>query len=429
MYALIVDQGFLAPFGHHANFNRAMHDGFASHGLQTIHLVHRQCAEPLTAGLTVGKLFRHSPYVLQSADPVCADLENFMAHATAFEADAANIPREVLNDVAVVFLSVPTPATLLGYATWWSALDPQIRRRTVAYMTMNSGLAATDPLALQVNNQSNRTALALFRFVGKQIAAFDPARFAVLAPTDVLADDFAFLLGVPVHVAPIQMAADLAKFDPIAEAYEQSSAPPTVGYFGDGLIGKGFDQLPEIAEGVLAGDRNVRLKIQINTLDWSNYETFDRITRTTIQRIQDIASREPRLTILSGFSAIDRYYTELAECDILLQPYVDVLYARCVSGVFTEAAFLGRAAVAPESTWIARQIALLGGHGASYDGHAPQAAVAATLGLLKRIRELRAAAPSVRRAWRRLHGTDKMIQRILTVGAPVGSDRAAYQTA
>jgi hypothetical protein len=418
MRALILDQGLRTPFGHHPNINRALADGFAARGVEAVNTAHRDCAPELLDGLNVRKIFRFSPYDQLSIDPISAGFEGFTTHALSYQFDLMRLSADDWRDVSVVLLMVLSPATLYGYANWWAGLDPATRPRTVAYLCMNSDIATTEPFALQLDTPETRMTTALYRLVGNQIAGFDPTRFVLLGPTDVLAQDFAFLLGAPVHVTPMQMAADLATFDPVAEAFERSDAPPTVGYFGDGRFGKGFNQIPDIVEGVLVGDPTVRLKIQVNIFDWSHHETMGEAYDATVRRIQDIAAREPRVTLLPGFSAIDRYYTELAECDISLQPYSNACYARCVSGIYTEAAFLGRAAVAPNSTWIARQFAQLGGHGAGYDLHHAPAAVAATLDLIQRTAQLRADAPRVRRAWRALHGTDRMIERILTVGTP-----------
>lgn len=64
----------------------------------------------------------------------------------------------------------------------------------------------------------------------------------------------------------------------------------------------------------------------------------------------------PRVTLFSGGLSMRQYLANLNTADIFLLPYSTEDYADRTSGVFAECAAMGRVAIVPANTWLARQI-------------------------------------------------------------------------
>jgi glycosyltransferase involved in cell wall biosynthesis len=404
MRVIVVDPGLGGNRGHHLSFNQALSAEFRARGTPSLHLVSAMCDPQVLGGLAAVSLFSLHPHAHPSADPVAGDLESFLKQSEALEAELSRLPAAAATPDDVMVVAVETPALLLALLRWWSSRAPEARPRVVVILTLVSGLVSIEPMVLWDNPYWAFYA-RFYRFVGRQMAGMG-APFAFLAPRD-MADDFAFLIQTAIGEMPINSSVDPAFVDPLAEAFERSAQPPTVGYFGDSRVDKGFARFSGLVEESLARDPDLRFVIQIfpSGGDPAILEAAERLTA--------LAARESRIELLRGYCPPDIYYDAMARVDCVVLPYSDLMYGRSPSGVFVESMSIGRPAVVRAGTWMARRIAELGGHGETFDSYATDDVVAALFRAVARTAEFRASAPKLRTTWRRMHGIGPLVDKIL----------------
>jgi glycosyltransferase involved in cell wall biosynthesis len=155
-----------------------------------------------------------------------------------------------------------------------------------------------------------------------------------------MCEAFQSVLGCPVLEVPVAMD------PPPAVESGPGGARPNVTYLGHTSQLKGFHLLPEIIRGALKFDPRPRFTVQIQN---GQQHGFDPL----LQWFKKQPASE--IGVVEGALSPGEYYRLMAEADIVLLPYSPSYYGRCSSGVFAEAAALGKVIVVPDGTVAARQ--------------------------------------------------------------------------
>jgi glycosyltransferase involved in cell wall biosynthesis len=155
-----------------------------------------------------------------------------------------------------------------------------------------------------------------------------------------MCEAFHGVLGCPVLEVPVAMD------PPAIVSGAAGRARPGVAYVGHMSQLKGFHLLPEIIRGCTGQSPRPQFTVQIQNRSQRGMEPL-------VQWFDRQPASEVRL--VEGAQSPDSYYRMLADADIVLLPYSPSFYGRCSSGVFAEAAALGKVMVVPEGTVAARQ--------------------------------------------------------------------------
>ena len=285
-------------------------------------------------GLTPAPVFSHDIFKEVGRDPQVWAIENFHAVNQAFLADLNRIDPAQFDADDLLFFPTLNQNQLYGVALWLARI-PAPRRPAVAvllrYLTHEMDYVKT---------RANRELLAhFFRYAAQAVLGAQP-RTVFCADTREMCDAFHAVLGCPVIEVPVAM-------DPPEIAPAQArSARPDVAYVGHMSQLKGFHLLPEIIRGCLNLSPRPRFTVQIQNRAQRGFEGL-------VQWFERQPASEVRL--VEGAQTPEAYYQLLAGADVVLLPYAPTFYGRCSSGVFAEAAALGKVIVVPEGTVAARQ--------------------------------------------------------------------------
>ena len=135
-----------------------------------------------------------------------------------------------------------------------------------------------------------------------------------------------------------------------------------IAYLGSVREEKGFGHLPNLIQYFKNRNMNIDFFIQASgfTVMWTDWER--RTMGAVLEKLHLLAENAPNVTICEKHLESEDYYAHLNECDIILLPYKqrDKRYY-ATSGILAEAMALGKVAVVPADTWLARQIERSGG--------------------------------------------------------------------
>jgi glycosyltransferase involved in cell wall biosynthesis len=168
----------------------------------------------------------------------------------------------------------------------------------------------------------------------------------LVADTEMLCHCFRTISGIEVALVP----SPLGGFTNIQGVGENKKNEEKIEilYIGNISPYRGLDLLPGIAEKILTSQAKTNFVIQINA-DQSSSQA---------QLMRPIVEKYPeRVKIIFGALSMSDYLNEINNADIVLLPYHTAYYSFGGSGVFTEAAALGKVVVATAGTIIDSQAA------------------------------------------------------------------------
>ncbi len=286
-------------------------------------------------GLVPGAVFSHDIFKEIGRDPQVWALENFHAVNQAFAADLARVDTSLMSADDLLFFPSLNQNQLYGLALWLARI-PAARRPAVAvllrYLTHEMDY---------VKGRANHGMLAhLFRYAAQALLATQ-ARTVFCADTREMCEAFHGVLGCPVIEVPVAMDPP-ARVAPVA----RESGRPNVVYLGHMSQLKGFHLVPDIILRCLSTQPRPRFTVQIQNRTQRGFESH-------VQWFDRQPSSEVHL--VAGALSPEEYYRLMIDADIVLLPYRPTYYGHCSSGVFAEAAALGKVIVVPEGTVAARQ--------------------------------------------------------------------------
>lgn len=329
----ILDPQLLDEGGHYLNYCSLVVREMRRRNIPVSIYARRGCRVECE-GVRPAPVFSHDIFTEVGRDPEVWALENFHALNHSFASDLSRIDTSRFTADDLLFFPSLNQNQLYGVALWLARI-PAPQRPAVAvllrYLTHEMDY---------VKGRANHGMLAHhFRYAARVLLSTQPrARF--FADTREMREAFQGVLGIP--VTEVSVAMD----PPVVPASDPSGTRLNVTFVGHASQLKGFHLLPEIIRDSLRFAPRPRFTVQIQN---GGQRGFDSL----IQWLRKQSSES--LTLVEGAQSAEAYYSLLAKADIVLLPYAPTFYGRCSSGVFAEAAAMGKVIVVPAATVAARQ--------------------------------------------------------------------------
>lgn len=334
----IFDPRLVNHGGHYANYCSQIVREMRSRGI-AVRIYARKGCSVTCEGVQPEPLFSHDLFVEPGRDPEVWAIENFHAVNHAFLADLCRLPMDRFAADDLVFFPTLLQNQIHAIAQWLGRFRPERRpavsvllRYLTHEMAYNKARAHAELIALY------------YRYSTRALAAIQP-RTVLAADTREMAQAFQAITGLPVHELTIAMEPPAA--DPTVRP--AADGRPVVAYLGHTSQLKGFHFLPEIVHRGLQRRPRPRFVIQVQDRQAALRDRMGAVL-TLLDRFVG-----PDVELVSGALPPEAYYRLLNRADIVILPYSSQYYGTCSSGVFAEAAALGKVIVAPAGTVPARQ--------------------------------------------------------------------------
>lgn len=400
---LILDPGAIGPVSHHFLHDTIYERELTARGFETTVLVHRDCPTSPATGFTPRPYFTAWPYGRPSRDPISGWLENHIALSETIHQDLRRLPPDLLTGPEAVRVIMHTlhHSTFAGVCRWIAELPREGGPVVHLLFGLQSGFVVGD------DETPPEPAIAPLYRMGFNIlkeAAYP--RLVMAAPLPAHAAEFRALAdGLPVTQHPLHFAGDL--FADLAPAPRRDGRIRLL-YAGDARPNKGFLLLPEIIEALLTARPDIEAAVQVSGFVAAGG------CEPAARRLSDLAARTGRVELLFGHTHARDYLQMLADCDALLLPYDAEDYRTLVSGVHTEALFLGKPSVVPAGSVMAELNQALGGCGVAFPACDAPTVAAATLALVDELPLHQARARRARTLWRSRHGNRHLMDFLLS---------------
>ncbi len=291
-------------------------------------------------GLPVEPLFQKDIFTEVAVDAQVWAIENFHLVNEGFFADLNRLPLEQFTADDLLYFPNLLQNQLYAVARWLSRI-PAERRPAVGIMLRYLNHAMD-----YVQARANKELIALYyRYAAQRLLAVQP-RSRICADTRELAQAYTEITGLPVLELPNPMDVSLL----IAETpVREGRLAPLVVYQGHTSPLRGFHFLPEVIERCAQLHPRPRFLIQIQNLE----NTPKMGLADFVQRLERMQG--PHVELVYGPLEMAAYYDMLRRADVVLLPYSPSFYGHGSSGVFTEAASVGKVVVVSPGTVPARQ--------------------------------------------------------------------------
>lgn len=331
---VLADPYLTGASGHCYPYLRALADGFERRGFSPVLVGSERTPDDFAAQAGVVRGFRADIRERRDAwqfwRPLGRDVRrNLAAVDEAFAFDAGTFL--IINSLRHFHLEA------LG--RWFGAI-PTTRRPQLAivlHWTAEGAGAETSLL-----ERGYRRGFAALEAAGPGLA--------VLADTDELVEEFATMTSLPVSLAPIPAVDGTG--DAVGRFDWGSDRRPRLLFAGEARWDKGFHLLPAAAAEIAA---------TAGTPPPFAVQAHNPEAKTPVfnAAIADLATHGAQL--IEGVLPDADYRGLIASADILVLPYSAPHYRQQSSGVFVDAAVVGKVVVAPRDTWVGRQLFEHGG--------------------------------------------------------------------
>lgn len=275
-----------------------------------------------------------------ATDPIVWPMENFRQANASILADLQKLDTSLFSKDDLIYVPNLLQNQVQGLADWITGL-PEDRRPTLALMFRYLNHAMD-----YVQKRQNKEMVALFyRAAVKDLFARHP-RSIICADTQELAKAYTTITGVKVLELPNPM--DVSSLLASATTRPPNSRPVVV-YQGHTSPLRGFHFLPEIIQRCQAIHPRPQFVIQVQNRAGATGMGLQPV----IEHLDKV--KGPDVELVEGSLSQDAYLALLARADIILLPYTPTFYGHGSSGVFTEAASVGKVVVASANTVPARQ--------------------------------------------------------------------------
>lgn len=396
----MIENNLQDKIGHFFNLSLGLKMEAERRGLETRFYVHRRARRDVTRPLGARPAFRYRSADQPSTHPVYGPVEDLLTIGRSFARSCRHVTSDGVGADDVVFVPTAQQNELYGIACWLSTLRPARR----PFLFFNFHWAGfLDPLTGAQNPWAPLYRVATEGLHSQSI----PGRVVFTAPTDVLAEQLHDVTGHPVQRYPLPYYYAFA--DPGRAPERAGDERPVVAMMGRSLLRKGTGVLPDLVRAMAEQPSRVRFSVQLT-------EEFDDLR--TRREVQELSARDDVDVVRGALSEV-AYYERLAGADIVLLPYGRAEYATRPSGVFCEAAGLGKVTVVPSGTWMADQIAAGRAAGTMFDSDDVEAIADAVGRAAASLPELLADAGDRAPAWREEESAsaylDRMIEQVGTI--------------
>lgn len=326
--------------GHYLNHDTQLVRELQRRGIP-VSLYGRSGCSVTCAGLTPEPVFTHDIFQEAATDSQVWAIENFQALNQAFSTDLSRLTTDRFTADDLVYFPNLLQNQLYGVALWLARF-PADRRPVVAVMLRYLN-HAMDYVQARANKE---LIVHFYRYAARTLFRVQP-RSLICADTRELAIAYQRILGLPVHELPNPMDVSglLASTPP-----RDAARPPTIVYQGHTSPLRGLHFLPEIVERCAGLSPRPRFIIQIQSREAATAQLGP-----TLSRLEQLAAARQDVTLVNGALSPEDYFRLLQDADLVLLPYSPTFYGHGSSGVFTEAASLGKVVVVSPGTVPARQ--------------------------------------------------------------------------
>jgi glycosyltransferase involved in cell wall biosynthesis len=184
-------------------------------------------------------------------------------------------------------------------------------------------------------------------------------RFILFADTEELIAEYERLGALKIHLAPIPSNLSVSKNLTISLNQENENQseitqkkPIIVSFVGQARRDKGFYSLLEIVKNFSDEIHKHKIKFIVQTgpidqLKLADREYIEKLRNFDVEIVDKILDK-------------NAYYQLIETADVILLPYIGYSYNSQSSGIFSEAISMGKIIVAPDQSWMGRQLIRLG---------------------------------------------------------------------
>lgn len=385
---LMLDPGLFFEGGHHATLARLVCAEARGRGMGVrIHGARRIDHPP--AGIEIQNLFRVSSYAPLNRWAPGEVLDELNAGVLE---DLRSLPAGELRGCGVMFFPTITSRIALGVARWLRELRDDAPPAAM-FLMFPPGWSGQGEVA--------RAELELYRRAIAEINAIPGHRVTLFAETEPIAEVFRRLGAARIHMLPWPVM--LAEPRDRALPFRAGSMPVHVAHLGYTKQNRGIQLLADVVPQMLGRHPGLTFAIQANYWDQTGVHA----------PAMALGSMGPRVRVLRGALAPERYAEHLSEADIVALPYNAAHYRTLGSGVFAEAAALGKALVLPDQTWLAEQARVWDLGATFFDRYESESFGVALDEAIRRRDELLDRAERARESWAQHRSPARFLDGIL----------------
>lgn len=366
-------------------------------GLSVKILVPRTTSERFAVPLSADPILESLPAIEVNAENFVAQLVTLADAAATLEYLWAWLDAESLGRPDLIYFPQGHPILIRGIGAWLEK-QPAERRPSVFFRIIGDELTDLDTGRFKARASFYRLASADLRARSGQERVF----FLVNSRSKARA------VSRVLRRRPFMMQHHFGR--PIVDASAADPLHPVVYVHLNRRSGRLASNLGDIIRRVGAVQPNIRFLIR------TPGEFLEKLRGSFSP---DVAARAE---ILSSDLGNAEYLTALSRCTMALLAYESQPYKVLTSGVFTEAASLGKPVVVPGGTWMAEKIVEGYGVGTVFDDHTAQSVAAALLEALQNSDQLGAAARAIAPRLGEETGCRRFIEKM------IGLTREAFDT-
>jgi len=393
----VVDNAFVDLTGHNFEYCRSVCWAARSRGLDAEVLVHRQASPDVLRGLPARPVFRHLAYQRFCAWPALRPILDPILANLGFLWDLSRAMRGCRTPGDLVFLPNATYRQTFAVAAWLATSRRPRRVVTLFRYTLrrHEEGGGWQPAA--------RLARASFRMLE---AVSRRHELRLVSDSQRLAEEYAQLTCLPVHVVPIPHAASRGGVVAPPPTLAQDR-PARFVMLGEARDDKGFPLLVEALErlrGPLSrGDLAVTVQCHLR----DGAQSASHAARARLE-----AAGLPGVRLLTEPVDTATYHALLTESHAVLIPYRRGHYRSQTSGILTEALAAARPVVVTSGTWMADQTRAYGA-GVCFEEGDPDDLARAILAVAEDLPSLGARALAAREDWLTRHTPEKLLEALL----------------
>ena len=329
---IIVDPGLSKPGGHYYTQDFAIAREAQKLGIP-VTIYCRTGADLKNSEINVVGLIRLDIYAeIEVGMPEFTAFENFFVLNDVFYEDLKAIPSNGFSRDDLVYFPSILQNHIEGVADWIVTI-PEDKRPHIA-LTLR---VLNSQMDYNLNRGLETSISFLYRCVLWKLLRRHP-RTKLFADTLPISLFYSQLSHIPVTTLPIPQLVFNDRY-PLARGPEKTGL--NILYIGNVSIYRGCTFIPTIIDGVLSLFPDVLFTIQVQA------EIDSDIARTMTAISKDYSSQ---VQFIFGTLAPDDYLITMKDSDIILLPYKPSYYSHGSSGVFTEAAALGKVIVVTAGT-------------------------------------------------------------------------------
>ncbi len=390
-----LDTGLRGDLGHHGNACKVIVEALARRGIRARVFASREVTSKLQRTLGARPHFRFHTYGAYDRDPVSGLLNNFeliwMGTCEDLERLGAMSPQDI------VFVSTVLPAQFMALVRWAGALLPHRRPNVVMEFGLPlpvGGMTSGSESGPDIDALMERM---LYRHVMLHFTPELARRFHLVNFDPAVADAYAQLLGVQVHVVPFPRGLVTSR------RRRGGAQPVTIAFMGHQRSDKGYALVPELLPLLLAARPDIRLLI---------HNGAPREMPQVQEAIRNLARDDRRIIVDERAVDATQWANLLDQADLVVCPYDPRHFAAGHSSVAAEALANGIPLVVPAKTPIAALAERYGLPGTLIESYSAAATLDAVLRAVDGFPGYAEAARRAAQRWQETQGPFKFVDAV-----------------